>query len=258
MPRHLLLLLALLLVPASAADAPALTAAQYMAAMKAAGPKGGVLIKADMTQTDAAGAKTSLKVQIKRRELAGGKSEHLYQVVYPRDRRGEGVLLKINGSSFSGAEFSPSKGLSPLKAADRHRSLLGTDLTIDDLMADYLDWAQQSITAEETLEKVPCAVVESRSGNAKVKNWVDKKRYVTLKAEIFPTGGETPVRTVHSIEARRSDSGFFIPVKFSVSSVAKGTTTRVEGTGYEDGIPYTDSDFTEAALQQVTPPPAKK
>jgi hypothetical protein len=258
MLRRIILPLTLLLSPLTAAEAPALSAAQYVAAMKAAGPQGGVLIKADMTQTDAAGAKKSLKVQIKRRELGAGKSEHLYQVVYPRDRRGEGVLLRIQGSSFSGAEFIPGKGVTPLKAADRHRPLLGTDLTVDDLMADFLDWSQQSLTGEEVLENTPCAIVESLQGNAKVKNWVDKKRYVTLKAEIYPTGGSNPTRTVHSIEARRSDSGFYVPVKFSVSTTATGTTTRVEGTGFDSEIPYTDADFTEAALQQVTPAPAKK
>jgi Outer membrane lipoprotein-sorting protein len=168
------------------------------------------------------------------------------------------VLLRINGSSFSGAAFLPGKGVTSLNATDRHRALLGTDLTVDDLMADFLDWPQQTITGEEMLETVPCAVVESRQASAKVKNWVDKKRYVTLKAEIYPTGGSTPLRTVHSIEARRSDSGFYVPVKFSVSTTATGTTTRVVGTGYEDSIPYTDADFTEVAMQQVTPAPAKK
>ena len=138
------------------------------------------------------------------------------------------MLLRINGSSFSGAAFLPGKGVTTLNATDRHRALLGTDLTVDDLMADFLDWPQQTITGEEMLETVPCAVVESRQASAKVKNWVDKKRYVTLKAEIYPTGGITPLRTVHSIEARRSDSGFYVPVKFSVSTTAAGTTGILE------------------------------
>jgi hypothetical protein len=80
MLRRIFIPLALLLSPLAAADAPALSAAQYMAAMKAAGPTGGVLIKADMTQTSPTGEKKSIKVQIKRRELGAGKSEHLYQV----------------------------------------------------------------------------------------------------------------------------------------------------------------------------------
>jgi hypothetical protein len=249
-------LLALLLLSSTVvAQEAALSAAQYVAAMKAAAPKGGCYIRVKMDTVDAGGARQSLQVQIKRRDLGAGKAEHLYQVLSPKERRGEAVLLRISGSKFMGSEFTPGKGLSPLKASDRHDPLLGTSLTVDDLMADFLDWPQQTLAGNEKVGGADCAIIESTQGDARVKSWVDQKRYVALKAEVYSPATQLR-RTVHSVTARRTDSGRFAPIEFSVTSAA-GVTTEVRGAAFSDDVPYTDADFTDATLQQVTPAPRK-
>jgi hypothetical protein len=234
-----------------AAQQAELSAAQYIAAVKAAAPQGACFIRVEMEHATAGGAGQKLQVQIKRRDLGAGKAEHLYQVLFPKERRGESVLLRINGSKFSGAEFLPGKSVTPLKASDRHDPLLGTDLTVDDLMADFLDWTDQKIVGQEKVDGTACVIIESSDGSSKVKSWVDQKRYVAMKAEVYSPKLR---RTIHSVTARQVSSGRYAPVKFSVTTAANGSTTQVKGSDFQDDITYTDADFTEEAMQQLTRP----
>jgi hypothetical protein len=241
------------------ADTALLTAGQYIAAMKAAAPQGGVYIRAKMETRTAAGQRESLQIQIKRRELTGSKSECFYQILSPKGRRGEGLILRMNGRQFSAVSYTPATGISALKLGDRSQKVLSTDLTLDEIISDFLDWPQQKILGQEVYERKDCAVLESSNGVAKVKTWIDMKRYVSVKAEMYSAAAASePMRTVITEDTMRTDQGYYIPTQFQVTTQATGSVTRVEGaSGCKTGIQYSDADFSDAALQQITPPPSK-
>ena len=92
------------------------TAEQLLAGVKAARPSGGIYARLRMSHTPAGATKPeTLQVQVKRRIAPNGKSEHLYQLLFPADRKGEGLLLKISDGQFTGASHSPTSGTKTLQ-----------------------------------------------------------------------------------------------------------------------------------------------
>ena len=232
-----------------------LTGPEFIAGVKAAKPKGGVYVRARLVQ-----GKTVMQIQIKQRHLADGSTDQLYQVTFPKDRKGESLLLHTKGSTFSGKQFIPGQGLCSLTGADRRHGIFGTDLTIEDLMADFFDWRSQKITGHEKVGAVPCAVIESKpdsgsKGPSKALSWIDEKRYVPMRVQIFDDG-EKPARIVDSDKVMQVSSGYYLPVSFTVTTTATGSKTSVEGSSSKGDINYSDADFSEKALQEVTLPPS--
>ena len=234
-----------------------LTGPELIAGAKGARPKGGVYVRARLVQ-----GKTVMQMQIKRRSLPNGGTDQLYQLSYPKDRLGESLLLHVNGGTFTGSFFKPGAPVRKLTGADRRQGVFGTDLTIEDLLADFLDWKHQVITGHETLGVVPCAVIESKpdrasqgKGPSKTLSWIDEKRYVPMRVQVFD-GGEEPARVVTTDKVIRTSNGYYMPATFTVKNVATGSETQVDGSSSKSEIPYTDADFTELAMQQLTPPPA--
>jgi hypothetical protein len=246
---------------AAAQPAP-YTAEQLLAGVKAARPNGGIYARLRMAHTPAGAAKaTTLQVQVKRRIAPGGPSEHLYQLLYPADRKGEGILLQIAAGQFTGTTFTPAAGLTPLNPANRTLGLFNTALTIDDVIAEFLDWPSQSLIRTENVGNIPCHLVESKAPDTSkstarlVRSWIDAKRFVTQKMEVFGTDPAKPLKTVLTEKVLRNKTGYYIPVSFTVTDHATGATTAVEGTRSDTGLTYPDTTFTPQALQNLTTTP---
>lgn len=239
------------------ADAPAhsYTAGEYMAGAKAAQPQGGVYIRARLLQ-----GSSVMQIQIKRRGHAGGSNDQLLQVLFPKERKGESLLLHVKGGGFQGESLKPGGAPQALGGGDRRLPVFGTDLVVEDLITDFFDWKKQTITGHETLGAVPCVVIESRpdqagKGPSKVVTWLDEKRYVPMRVQVYD-GGDKPARTVDTDKVMQVSSGYYLPIAFTITSTASGSKTSVEGSSSKAGLPFTDADFSEQAMQQVTPPPS--
>ena len=258
--RSATLLFAFLSTLAAAEDGK-LTASQLMAAVKAARPHGGIYARLRMEHRAADGGQFVLQAQIKHRPTADGGTETLYQLLFPKERKGEALLLRKKGNAFSGTSFVPGQGTRELKPGDGSAGLFGTALTIDDAMADFLDWRHE-IIGKEDVGAVPCTVVESRAPKSsssditRVKSWMDETRLAAMKIELYKTAA-APVRTVLTHKVLRGGSGYYTPASFTVTDHASGASTKVEGVRSERDINYTDADFSEAALKTVTGAPGK-
>jgi hypothetical protein len=233
---------------------------QLIASLKAAKPLGGVYARVRMEQTSPAG-KTVLQVQIKRRTTSKGSSEHLYQVLFPKERKGEALLLRISPKGFTGSSFVPGKGLTALKSGDRRKSLFGTDMTVEDLLADFLDWTQHTAIGHENIGTAACTMIESRPGSdtrgpSKVLSWIDDKRLAVMRIHIYD-GGAQPARTVETEKLIRGDSGYYLPASFTIRTAATGSSTLLEGVRSDSGLTFTDADFTDTAMQVITGPSGK-
>jgi predicted RNA-binding protein YlxR (DUF448 family) len=258
--RYVLLFAALIPALAFAQDKN-YSAAQLIAAMKAAKPSGGIYVRLRMEHRDAAGKQTVLQAQLKRRSTADGGTETLYQLLFPKERKGEALLLRVKDGSFSGTAFKPGQGRRALKESDRSSGIFGTALTIDDAIAEFLDWQQQEITGKEKEGAVPCTVIESRaprsssSGVTIVKSWIDETRLTAMRIDCFKDAG-TPVRTVLTHKVLRGSSGYYAPSSFTVTDHATGASTKVEGVRSDKDITYTDADFSDSALETIAAPAA--
>ncbi len=238
------------------------TAAQLLAAVKAAKPAGNLYARLRMEHREAGGKPAVLQAQLKRRSAIDGGSDTLYQLLFPKERKGESLLLRVKDGTFSGSIFLPGQPIRALKAAERASGIFGTALTIDDAIAEFLDWPQQTIAGKEKEGGVVCTIIESRAPKSssspvtRVKSWIDESRLTAMKAEFFKSG-EQPARTVVTHKVMRGSSGYYAPVSFTVTNHATGASTRVDGVRSDHDVTFADADFTAAALEIITTPPGK-
>ena len=244
---------------ALSATAQEFTAEQLLAGVKAARPSGGIYARIRMAHTPAGSAKAeTLQVQVKRRIAPTGKSEHLYQLLFPADRKGEGILLILEKGQFTGALHSPATGTKLLQASDRSLGLFATTLSIDDVIAEFLDWPSPILTGTESIGNIPCHIIESKAPVSSkstarlVRSWIDAKRFVTQKMEIFGTDTTQPVKTVLTEKVLRNKTGYYLPVSFTVTDTKTGATTQVEGVRSDSDLTFPDAAFTPEALQTLT------
>lgn len=205
---------------------------------------------------DTKGAKAeTLQLQIKQR-LTKNSSEVLYQVLFPKERKGESVLLKRSGKSSSGSIFLPPSTVKPID--DMKGALLGGDLTYEDIIDNFYGWDQQAIVGTEVVDGVSCQVLESKPGKGdrssygSVKSWIDVKRMVPLRIEKYSGSGQL----VRRIDTTRvvSDAGHHIPANLAVTSVRQGSTTQIDGSRIKHDVNYTDADFSADGLKDMAPP----
>ncbi len=238
------------------------TAEQLLAGVKAARPSGGIYARLRMSHTPAGATKPeTLQVQVKRRIAPNGKSEHLYQLLFPADRKGEGLLLKISDGQFTGSSHSLATGTKTLQPSDRSFGLFATTLTIDDIIAEFLDWPSQTLTGTETLGNIPCHIIESKAPPSSkstarlVRSWIDAKRFVTQKMQVFGTDTTRPLKTVLTEKVLRNKTGYYLPVTFTVTDPSTGAQTTVEGVRSDSDLTFPDTAFTPEALQTLTSAP---
>src|SRR5260370_33452324 len=120
---------------ASAAD----TASELAAKLRAK-QSGSMLVRIRMEI--GSGEKQTLQIQIKSRVSdAGGNI--VYQILFPKERKGESVLLHRSGHKFSGTLFTPPGNLKPIGSAEMKQSIVGIDLSYEDVIASRVACSQQ-------------------------------------------------------------------------------------------------------------------
>jgi len=136
----------------------------------------------------------TLQVQIKSR-VSASAADIVYQILFPKERKGESVLLHRSGNSFSGTLFRPPDTLKQIGAGEMNQSLFGSDLSYEDIIDNPFNWSQQTIVGTENVDRFSCQVLESKPGNhsssyASVKSWIDASRMVPLQIEKYDSSGK--------------------------------------------------------------------
>ena len=237
-----------------AADpAPALGANELAARLSELRQDGSSYVRLRM---EIKGASTeTLQLQIKQRRTKGG-SDIVYQVLFPKERKGESVLLRKSGSrAATGAAFTPPDKARPLD--DMKEPLFGSDLTCEDVVDDFFGWSRQAILGTEELDGTLCQILESKPGKGdrssygSVKSWIDARKMVPMRVEKYSSAG----KLLRRIDTTRvvSDSGHAIPANLSVRS-GRSTTTSLDGSKLKHDVTYTDRDFTPEGIRDVSVP----
>jgi len=200
-------------------------------------------------------AKETLQLQIKERRTTNS-SEVVYQVLYPKERKGESVLLrKVGNNRATGSVFVPPDTLRPID--DLKEPLLGSDLSYEDVIENFFAWEQQTIIGNEKVDTVNCVILESKPGKnersiyGRVRSWIDPQRLVPLRVEKYANSGEL-LRRVDTTRVV-ADAGRHIPADLTVNG-ARDSTTLLDGSRIEHMVIYTDRDFTVEGLKEVTAP----
>jgi hypothetical protein len=201
-------------------------------------------------------ASESLQLQIKERRTKNS-TEVVYQVLYPKERKGESVLLrKIGNRPATGSVFVPPNTLRPID--DLKGPLLGSDLSYADVVDDFFAWDQQAIVGAEKVDGVNCSILESKPGKDqrsiydRVRSWIDERRLVPLRVEKYAGSGKL-LRRINTTRVV-ADAGHQIPAHFAVSGARPDASTLLDGSRIRHNVTYTDRDFTVEGLKEIATP----
>jgi len=197
------------------------------------------------------------QLQIKSR-VSDARSDIVYQILFPKERKGEAVLLHRSGGKFSGTTFMPPNTVRPIGPGQMSQPLFGSDLSYEDIIDSPFAWSQQAIVGAETINGTACQILESKPGKShsssysKVRTWIDPRRLVPLRIEKYDASG----RILRRINTTRVilDRDEFIPANLSVES-SRGTMTEIDGSRIKRAVTYGDTEFTPDGLKQLSAPP---
>ena len=200
--------------------------------------------------------KQILQLQIKSR-VSGSNADIVYQVLFPKARKGEGVLLHRSGEKSTGTLFTPPNNTQPIGAGQLNQPLFGSDFSYEDIIDNPFAWSQQAIVGTETINGTACQILESKPGSghkssySKVRTWVDSDRLVPLRIEKYDASGKVSRRINTTRVLLDGDES--IPANLSVQS-SRGTT-ELDGSHIKRRVTYEDTDFTPNGLKQLAAPP---
>jgi hypothetical protein len=201
-------------------------------------------------------ATETLQIQIKERRTKSS-SEVVYQVLYPKERKGESVLLRKSGNEpASGSVFVPPNTVRPID--DLKQPLLGSDLSYEDVIDNFFAWDQQAIVGTEEVDRVKCQILESKPGKdehsiyGSVRSWIDVQRLVPLRVEKYASSGQL----LRRIDTTRvvPDAGHQIPANLTVGGARPDSLTLIDGSRIRHNVMYSDRDFTVEGLQKLFVP----
>jgi len=244
---------AVLAVVALSSLAVAAESASDLAAALRAKEEGSTFVRVRM-QT---GENQILQLQIKSR-VSNATSDIVYQVLFPKERKGEAVLLHRSGEKFSGTTFTLPDTVKPIGSGQMNQPLFGSDLSYEDIIDNPFRWTRQTIVGTEAIDNIQYQILESKPGKghsssySSVKAWVDSRRLVPLRIEKYDGSGKV-VRRIN-ITRVLLDGNDSLPADLKVYG-PRGTVTEITGSRIKRAVTYGDTQFTPDGLKQLSAPP---
>jgi len=198
----------------------------------------------------------TLQLQIKERRTTNS-SEVVYQVLFPKERKGESVLLRQMGNlPARGSVFVPPNTVRPID--DLKEPLFDSDLSYEDVVDNFFAWKEQAIVGAEVVGSVNCQILESKPGKdehsiyGSVRSWIDVRRLVPMRVEKYDSSG----KLLRRIDTTRvvTDSGRHFPADLTVGEARPGSLTLLDGSRIRLNAIYADRDFTIEGLKNLTAP----
>lgn len=199
--------------------------------------------------------KTVLQLQVKSRR-SKSTTELVYQVLWPKERKGEGFLLTKSGNgAATGIALVLPNTLTPITGARMNDGIFGSDLAYVDLVENFYAWDNQAIIGTETVDRVACQILESKPGGgqspySKVQSWIDTKRMVPLRVDKYFGSGKL-ARRILTTRVAKDDTGREIPANFTVQGPGQGGATVIEGSSSKHDVSYSDGDFKPDAIGKL-------
>ena len=239
--------------PAAETPSP-LTASELASRLSAFRQNGESYVRLRMEVKGA--TKQTFQLQIKERRT-NNSSEVVYQVLYPKERKGESILLQKMGNGRAiGSHFVPPDTLRPID--DLKKPLLGSDLAYEDVVDNFFGWDQQTLVGNAEEDGVKCSILESKPGKdqdsiyGSVRSWLDVRRMVPLRIEKYDRSG----LLLRRIDTRSivTDAGHQIPSILVVRGAGGNSSTLLDGSRIRHDVTYTDDDFTPDGLKIMATP----
>lgn len=249
-----LIAISLWIVPPAAVSQDSSISAADLSAKLASGITDGSSITKLKMQIKTGSGNTSLNLQIKARRNQG-KSQVLYQILFPTQRKGEAILLDQTGTATPGGYVlsSPDSAPQALGKTNLRGRAFNSDLSYLDLIENFFLWGNQNITGRESVNRIDCLILESKPGSKDsspyglVKSWIDPNRLVAMRVEKYDSSGNLLVR-IDAKNVTKDDKGRFLPASFSIRRSGSGTQTELDGSVISHEVKLSDSDFTAQSM----------
>lgn len=232
------------------------TVAQFAASLRPP-PNGGFYARFRMQIVDQK-EKQTLQLHMKGRNV-GDKNELLCQVIYPKNRKGEGVLIRRKNGRFLSAALADASGrVKQLSKQELKRPLFGSAMCLEDLNQSFFEWPNQRQRGVAAIRKTPCIVMESRPPNnpspiyGLIVSWIDSAKRVAIRIEKFAPNKKL-VRVIVADKVVKLRNGRYGVKRFTVSTPTSARTTILEGVSHKI-VEYGNSSFTLDALKHVSAP----
>jgi uncharacterized protein len=179
----------------------------------------------------------------------------------PADIKGtKTLLIEHTGADDDMWIYLPAmKKVRRLVASNKRDSFVGTDFSYGDVIGHKAaDWVHTLLRAEKEGGR-DCYVIESlprtqdvkdTSGYSKRISWVDKQSWVSVRTDIYDTGGELLKRIVaENIQEVDPASHKWQAMRQTSSNLQTGHSTTIEFTNFRANVGVSDSVFTTRSLE---------
>jgi hypothetical protein len=236
------------------APAESSAARELMAKVIEANRTTGFRVRAKLVVTAANPEHRDVKQLLIKGRTEGKTTTTLYQILWPAEAKGQSLLIEKKGDSVNGFLFEPPGTVRKLSPALLAQPFFGSDLAIEDLAEDFWDWPSQKIVGEETIDKRPCTIVESRppgeiaSSYLLVKTWIVPELALPLRVEKYGKNR----RLVRRITADRimKVNDRWRAADIIVDPDGGKSRTVLEGSKSERDLNLPAADFTLEAIKR--------
>jgi len=232
---------------------PAMSAAELAGRMNTVG-QGNALIRTKLEVRSGEGTKRVLQLQIKQRRTKTS-TDLVYKVLWPNERKGEAVILHQTQGASKGSIVVPQQPVRTITSSQMGDGLFDSDLSYQDAVENFFAWKQQAVVGAEMVNNVNCQILESKPDNssmsiyARVRSWIDPQRFVPMRIEKYSSSGEL-VRRIDITRVARDEKDNPIPGNLTVHGPRKNSVTDFNGARIEQGVSFTDADFTPEGISK--------
>jgi hypothetical protein len=240
------------------ASPPVDSAADLLARVVARQQTTGFTMRAKMTIQAAGTASQPVVVQIRALGKHDAKlTRTLYQALWPDALKGRAVIVdRIAGQPLQGSIFTPPDTASPITPAQLTEAVLGSDLTVEDLAAEFQWWPNPAFAGTAKVAGGACRVIESRppagvrSSYALVRSCVSESKLLVLRSEKIGPQGYV-VKRITVTRTARDENGVVSPRTIEIQNVERGSTTTIDVTRGERDIVVANAEFSVSRLKTL-------
>lgn len=246
----------LLVISSAGAENTTVTAGELASRLSALRQDGSSYVRMRLEIKGA--SRETFQLQIKERR-SKTSTEVVYQILWPKERKGESVLLrKMGNRPASGSTFVPPNTVRTLESADMKEPLFGSDISYEDVVENFFAWEQQKLIGSEEVDGVNCQILQSKPDKGgssiytSVRSWIDTRRMIPLRIEKYSGSGQL----LRRIETTKivADAGKHIPANLTVRDLRRNSSTILDGSRIKHDVTYADREFSAEGLIQVIAP----
>ncbi len=254
----ILLFLSASLLPLAAqipAPAPAPTAKQLAASVIAQQHTRGLTANGRMVITAPATERRTLQFLIHGRQDHEG-SQMLYLALYPQADKGRAVVIrKGSDNDISGFIREPSGKIQNLKPERMKQPFFGSDITLEDLAADFWNWPSPKLAGQGTVCHKNCYIIDwcapkGRDADHEImRAWISPETSLPLRIESYLDNGTLIKRT----ECRKlvKSGNRWSMAELATETPATGGRTSIDFSKGALDVEVPATDFTPAGIAKI-------